>query len=270
MTGAMLRRIRVSIRAPARGATPRGCFSAETTLFQFALPRGERLCHRRVPRNHPTFQFALPRGERLDVGLAVFVDGFVSIRAPARGATCVPALKASSTCVSIRAPARGATPELCDLGAGRHGFNSRSREGSDTARRFEQSGMAGFNSRSREGSDIGQLRSLCDDRGFNSRSREGSDLCMSTTRTRFQVSIRAPARGATPPRKPMLLFSRVSIRAPARGATAQLVGDAGQGLVSIRAPARGATKKQSAKYGKWLVSIRAPARGATLATSPQN
>ena len=100
----------VSIRAPARGATHRrrrrrghipgfnsrsregsdaakNSASATSTRFQFALPRGERLAHQ------PEF----------DVGF------FVSIRAPARGATTDSGSRRAEGIVSIRAPARGAT-----------------------------------------------------------------------------------------------------------------------------------------------------------------
>ena len=99
---------RVSIRAPAWGATTgKGQFLA-STWFQFALPRGERQkfsvepaveqvsirapawgatsihhsCVRRL-----RFQFALPRGERRTALRLIEAVEAVSIRAPAWGAT---------------------------------------------------------------------------------------------------------------------------------------------------------------------------------------
>ena len=80
---------RVSIRAPAWGATTAPNGAKDKTMFQFALPRGERLEYAmeyerqslvsiRAPAwgataltrwiyTLPRFQFALPRGERLEV-----------------------------------------------------------------------------------------------------------------------------------------------------------------------------------------------------------
>ena len=55
----------ISIRAPARGAT---------------LPKCALICLR-------IFQSALPRGERLEVSSEYLRTGEISIRAPARGAT---------------------------------------------------------------------------------------------------------------------------------------------------------------------------------------
>ena len=80
-------------------------------------------------------------------------------------------------CVSIHAPARGATCVAARCFARRvQRFNPRSREGSDGAN---------GNGRSRH-------------YGFNPRSREGSDRKISRNRrTAFDVSIHAPARGAT-------------------------------------------------------------------------
>ena len=56
---------KVSIRAPARGATGVELVFFHHHEFQFALPRGERLRARCSATTTPAFQFALPRGERL-------------------------------------------------------------------------------------------------------------------------------------------------------------------------------------------------------------
>ena len=55
------------------------------------------------------------------------------------------------------------------------------------------------------------------------------------------VSIHAPARGATKFQAGMFYASVVSIHAPTRGATALAAGPADLPLVSIHAPTRGAT-----------------------------
>ena len=76
---------------------------------------------------------------------------------------------------------------------------------------------------------------------FNSRSRVGSDAVCDSQCTGNDVSIRAPAWGATEAAAPASPAMTVSIRAPAWGAThgfQQAVRPSG---VSIRAPAWGAT-----------------------------
>ena len=54
---------------------------------------------------------------------------------------------------------------------------------------------------------------------FNPRSRKGSDLDINGMLPRAQISIHAPARGATNPGFPQFSDSVISIHAPARGAT---------------------------------------------------
>ena len=76
-----------------------------------------------------------------------------------------------------------------------------------------------FNPRSREGSDLfcaAALRSVHD---FNPRSREGSDVRGLPFCKRSNISIHAPARGATPHPPYNKDARRISIHAPARGAT---------------------------------------------------
>ena len=78
--------------------------------------------------------------------------------------------------------------------------------------------------------------------GFNPRTRTGCDG--------FSWKW-APAR-------------QVSIHAPARGATSQLPKSFKTWIVSIHAPARGATTSFSSLSSNPKVSIHAPARGATF------
>ena len=98
----------VSIHAPARGATRKYYRRFLHHLFQFTLPRGERLliyssplcwhvsihapargatADKRCRVELTEFQFTLPRGERPTVALQLVVERDVSIHAPARGAT---------------------------------------------------------------------------------------------------------------------------------------------------------------------------------------
>ena len=211
----------VSIRAPARGATPSPCTAGARYQFQSAPPRGGRLGSRvRVRAAHVVFQSAPPRGGRRHQRRKL-ADGRVSIRAPARGATWTtkparlqrirgfqsapprggrldhPEIAAACGDVSIRAPARGATR----AGATRRprpGFNPRPRAGGDSA-----------------SESITQLR------GFNPRPRAGGDRRVTSPPAHSpHVSIRAPARGATRRRRGgPRPAAAVSIRAPARGAT---------------------------------------------------
>ena len=103
----------------------------------------------------------------------------------------------------------------------------------------------------------------------------------------MQISIHAPARGATSQGWIESLSRKISIHAPARGATNVSFSCHGIVGISIHAPARGATErilnqcKQNHKNFNprsregsdfsamlrrsfWKISIHAPARGATL------
>ena len=124
---------RVSILAPARGATPPSS---------------------KPPASRTSFQFSRPRGAR-QLGLVDVPRRDVSILAPARGATRTLSTARSAwtrfnsraregrdeeaggvvrlgAAVSILAPARGATCRRPWTPSGRMRFNSRAREGRDT------------------------------------------------------------------------------------------------------------------------------------------
>ena len=115
-----------------RGERPYEAASANACrLFQFALPRGERhviVCAADVRRG---FQFALPRGERQMLQIYETNKRYVSIRAPAWGAT--------------QHLSKSLTVYIC--------FNSRSRVGSDQKNSAWSPPLSSFNSRSRVGSD---------------------------------------------------------------------------------------------------------------------
>ena len=82
-------------------------------------------------------------------------------------------------------------------------------------------------------------------------------------RSRWQISIRAPARGATLVILGLPTKLHISIRAPARGATESVDIPHCHIGISIRAPARGATFTDFQFLSPFTISIRAPARGAT-------
>ena len=128
-----------------------------------------------------------------------------------------------STKVSIHAPAKGATPWHQLPGKGDNSFNPRSREGSDTHALILKYHNQGFNPRSREGSDsiAGHQRGA--DEGFNPRSREGSDTAKSI---QIQVIICFNPRsreGSDRPAESIHSYRQVSIHAPAKGATNKVI-----------------------------------------------
>ncbi len=101
---------RVSIHAPAWGATSRGVSARRILwMFQSTRPRGarpSRTCH--AP-SIPPFQSTRPRGARLARHTPGVGHLIVSIHAPAWGATKSRPAAGGKRCVSIHAPAWGAT-----------------------------------------------------------------------------------------------------------------------------------------------------------------
>ena len=85
----------------------------------------------------------------------------------------------------------------------------------------------------------------------------------------IDVSIHAPARGATLADLAVRQRGQVSIHAPARGATVHRLCNSHRMSVSIHAPARGATVHRLCNSHRMSVSIHAPARGATVPRRPE-
>ncbi len=100
--------------------------------------------------------------------------------------------------------------------------------------------------------------------GFNPRSRMGSDMNAVKHFDPLEVSIHAPAWGATLLALAVAVTLRVSIHAPAWGATAGRADLGRVPAVSIHAPAWGATWAERERRDSSQVSIHAPAWGATL------
>ena len=100
----------ISIHAPARGATT-PCFLHCCIAFPFqsTLPRGERPFSSSFVGVNLSFQSTLPRGERRLWHIGKYAIAFISIHAPARGATMGYAIERFRSVISIHAPARGAT-----------------------------------------------------------------------------------------------------------------------------------------------------------------
>ena len=144
---------RVSIHAPARGATRPHYHLCIFGWFQFTRPRGARLRERMHLRLVPKVSIHAPargatawrncacswqwcfnsraREGRDSQRLAVEPNvQQVSIHAPARGATTAVRCTSTNHQVSIHAPARGATDPKGSIPRS-SGFNSRAREGRD-------------------------------------------------------------------------------------------------------------------------------------------
>ncbi len=144
---------RISIHAPAKGATRTLPSSSLTRIFQSTLPRRERLTDGfPAVQNGCIFQSTLPRRERPNA--AEFLSRMpISIHVPAKGATASvlfdyyhyqfqstfprrerPAHTLAGfggAAISIHVPAKGATDGLCQCAVCVEHFNPRSREGSD-------------------------------------------------------------------------------------------------------------------------------------------
>ena len=182
---------------PRRERRPAAHFQHIIFKFQSALPRRERRPAAHFQHIIFKFQSALPRRERLF-----------------------------------------AWPSRCDT----YNFNPRSREGSDPQHLCVCPRFSDFNPRSREGSDL----TVCPMQQFLLQFQ--SALPRRERQDRFGlVEIEGAFQSALPRRErhqelwTLSLFRQISIRAPAKGATVRHPGGATACKISIRAPAKGAT-----------------------------
>ena len=215
--------------------------------FQSTHPHGVRLfllckCFDEIFR----FQSTHPHGVR-HIILSIYCQYFfISIHAPAWGATgCVlgkPPIKA----ISIHAPAWGATIMFHYLTNFIYDFNPRTRMGCDLCAFYIKSSEGNFNPRTRMGCDN------VNPRWFNQPP---------------PISIHAPAWGATSQSDDLRGGRSISIHAPAWGATKHRTAHCCARFISIHAPAWGATNLNAAMGEGYNISIHAPAWGATFFTS---
>ena len=98
----------ISIHAPAKGATKKTAKKLKRRLFQSTLPRRERPVVASLPDLYNYFN---PRSrEGSDYGWEVStVKEYISIHAPAKGATVEDVQDLKQSIISIHAPAKGAT-----------------------------------------------------------------------------------------------------------------------------------------------------------------
>ena len=209
----------VSIHAPAWGATRTSTTSKSMRPFQSTHPHGVRHNLTVCKTAHPLFQSTHPHGVRPAYGTFMHAQFEVSIHAPARGATyptciCNPfhyrfnprtrtgcdiklAFELATTGVSIHAPARGATLNLQSIDfVNSVSIHAPARGATQATRARIMSNM--FQSTHPHGVRLPEsdIRPKFID-SFNPRTRTGcDDLDWETYRSR-EVSIHAPARGAT-------------------------------------------------------------------------
>ena len=114
---------------------------------------------------------------------------------------------------------KGATTELETLSQAQKISIHAPVKGATKYERMANDGIIYFNPRSREGSDLrGRTTYRCTDY-FNPRSREGSDILGGYKMSKKFISIHAPVKGATKPRRAKAMKNDISIHAPVKGAT---------------------------------------------------
>ncbi len=184
--------IRVSIHAPARGATHDDghnqrrelCFNPRARAGRDA---GSRWLSTQMTKIGYAFQSTRPRGARLTTTATTSAVNYVSIHAPARGATakhgCTIAVDQST--VSIHAPARGATRIRASRAIGSmQCFNPRARAGRDgNALRHGHDHDVSIHAPARGATDAANA-TIAGTRCFNPRARAGRDAQHGDSRSR--------------------------------------------------------------------------------------
>ncbi len=236
-----LSKITVSIRAPARGATlDRMVLKAIREGFDPRSREGsDAHCVNRGSQDQ--FRSALPRGERQARWPLTVADARVSIRAPARGATKSSSRSSSASRFRSALP-RGGRPALEQVvgepilfrsalprGERRSqpvrtraalAFRSALPRGERRYPRHRRRRPGKFRSALPRGERQGSIRKFQLLYQFRSALPRGERLWgRRRAEPDVEVSIRAPARGATRFLKMLKKPIEVSIRAPARGAT---------------------------------------------------
>ena len=124
--------IKVSIHAPAGGATPQlPQRSQSRNRFQSTRPRGARLWCVRLKSRSCRFNPRARGGRDADIARLSSAAGIVSIHAPAGGATSMNEFTMDVSFVSIHAPAGGAT-RIQEKPLSMRRFNPRARGGRDS------------------------------------------------------------------------------------------------------------------------------------------
>ena len=165
--------------------------------------------------------------------------------------------------ISIHAPAWGATrlQTVCQDQTG--DFNPRARVGRDDVGARPRRAASHFNPRARVGRDKVKPMVIDREQDFNPRARVGRDFRPDRRPEAIEISIHAPAWGATGAGfSPSSTRTNFNPRARVGRDDGSCLQDR-QHLISIHAPAWGATSGRSHSLKQSLISIHAPAWGAT-------
>ena len=151
-----------------------------------------------IPTNIHQERWTCPRARAgRDVSVSFVKPNLrVSIHAPARGAT-EPFAEALPFQLFQSTRPRGARLAQCDPGGLGRCFNPRARAGRDRRLDGRVLYARSFNPRARAGRDLSLAQTQLGFRSFNPRARAGRDLPFHAILYYTQVSIHAPARGAT-------------------------------------------------------------------------
>ncbi len=170
-------------------------------LFQSTLPRRERHCRHGHMLFDKHFNPRSREGSDCIQPCHKIVKTLISIHAPAKGATAAKLVIIQKEIFQSTLPRRE-RPRWRRCWIRKNYFNPRSREGSDNMISWLTDCRDNFNPRSREGSDEYSAGKMCGD----------------------DISIHAPAKGATSVHFPIGSEYPISIHAPAKGATASGAG----------------------------------------------
>ena len=168
--------VRISIRAPAKGATHQPWISRLRQYISIRAPaKGATIS---VIVNSKVISNFNPRSrEGSDQGILHCNRTYdISIRAPAKGATILADFLATYGRISIRAPAKGATMISKPSTTNTVKFQSALPRRERLIRHIKPPNHIYFNPRSREGSDEFFILLVYNTVNFNPRSREGSDI----------------------------------------------------------------------------------------------
>ena len=166
--------LRISIHAPAKGATLKVLFAVFSRLISIHAP-AKGATHFLGQQSVEKIDFN-PRSRE---GSDDSTDGngnyeYISIHAPAKGATRYQISVVIGSKFQSTLPRRERRGRYARGWCSRH-FNPRSREGSDLTLFLSAPCRNDFNPRSREGSDKAGITGVIVRADFNPRSREGSD-----------------------------------------------------------------------------------------------
>ncbi len=232
----------VSIHAPAWGATPGlGSSPNGSSSFNPRARVGRDQRFRQVVEQRFEFQSTRPRGARRGMCCGKYWRHTVSIHAPAWGATEVDRIFLVGRQFQSTRP-RGARPQIALVTA---------------------NGLTFQSTRPRGARLLGRTEAIGEAARFNPRARVGRDVAKRGIRAYTEVSIHAPAWGATAPLPEGGLVLMFQSTRPRGARRLPLWTQKRFPSVSIHAPAWGATPASSSWHNPSSVSIHAPAWGAT-------